>query len=453
MAQHSVIRPGEALEPYDYSILLLGARGNGKSTFVNTLVNVIIGSNPGNLQAAAACDKYPNIIPALDDGLQERNDFKTIHAHFYKLKSSITDNKTILVIDTPGLASNGGISEDDDNVQIIINAARRIKFLNAIIVVEKSSTNRLSPLVEYNLCRISEIIPQDFQSQVIVAYTFNLGFILFMDNWFPFPIQYKLKINNGAFRYSSKEYQANPKYINKSDWDRSVNKIKKFITKLLTMQKVPTIQYTNLFDHHSTMMNKIADFKGFIDNIEKYKNFIKNSKPGERLNAIKWIRTDYHNTVCLEHRTLCHEKCSLNFDDSHGTSFFNNCLCMNAQKICKVCGCNSENHAYKNEKPIIEISSIDQMLDSCSIGDRSSSENILKAFEAKEQKLILDLVEIESNISRISPNYRISMYLIKAIDYLRFQIEFMENSNKLGELQSTLTIYQRLARGIQTCYR
>ncbi|OMJ70311.1 hypothetical protein SteCoe_31734 [Stentor coeruleus] len=216
------------------------------------------------------------------------------------------------------------------------------------------------------------------------------------------------------------------------------------------MQKVPTIQYTNLFDHHNTMMNKIADFKAYIDNIEKCKNFIKNSKPGETLKVNKWIRTDYHNTICSEHRTLCHEECFLNYNDSHGTSFFNNCACMNAQKICKTCGCNSEQHVHKHEKPMIEISSIDQMLDSCSINDRSSSENILKALEAKEKKLILDLVEIESNINSISPKYQISKYLIKAVEHLRFQIESEKDPNKLGELQNTMAIYQRLAKGMQS---
>ncbi|OMJ76200.1 hypothetical protein SteCoe_24496 [Stentor coeruleus] len=245
MAQLSVVRPGEPLEPYDYSILILGASGNGKSTFVNTLVNVIIGNRPGNLQVAVACYKYPNIIPALDDGLHDYDDGKTqtTHAHFYKLKSSITENKTILVIHTPGFALSEDDSGDDNIAQIIINAALRTKYLNAIIIIQNSSYNRLSPCLEYSLYRISEIIPKEFENQVILVLTFNSGATQFQDRWLLFPIQYKVKINNIAFKYSSNEYQAKPYCINRSDWDRSAKKVKKIVIKLFTMPKVPTIHF------------------------------------------------------------------------------------------------------------------------------------------------------------------------------------------------------------------
>jgi putative ribosome biogenesis GTPase RsgA len=52
------------------------------------------------------------VPPEYRDDLVERNDAnsgksQTTHAHFYHIRSQLTKNKTILVVDTPGLASSG----------------------------------------------------------------------------------------------------------------------------------------------------------------------------------------------------------------------------------------------------------------------------------------------------------------------------------------------------------
>lgn len=113
-----IVRENEALEPYDYSIFVLGASGNGKSTLINSTASSIMVRDLSNLAAAIKCEKYPIIDPCFDDGTQERNDAtsgqsQTTKAHFYKFRGPFTNNKTILIVDTPGLASSGGVDEDD----------------------------------------------------------------------------------------------------------------------------------------------------------------------------------------------------------------------------------------------------------------------------------------------------------------------------------------------------
>jgi GTPase SAR1 family protein len=408
MDQFSIIREGERLEPYDYSIMLIGGSGNGKSTLINAFLNAIVGNKPGSLQVAIACEKYPMILSHLDDGTNERNDAadgksQTTHAHFYKFCSDFTNGKTILIVDTPGIASTGGVKEDDDNIEIILNAARRTSSFNAVVVVEKSSTNRMNPLIEYCLYRLAEVIPTDFESKIVLALTFYTGVVLFQDKWFPFNIQHKLKLNNVAFSFSTAEYEEKPKCLltANQDWDKSIKQFRKFFTKLFSMPKVPTIQYTNLFNHHNELMNRIAGFRSYLDNIEKCKLFLSTGKPGEKLAISSWIETPYHNTICAEHGKLCHEHCYLSYNDTHGTSFFNNCACMGPEKRCRVCGCASEQHAHRNEKPAVNFWSIDEMLDTYSIGDRSSTEKILSALENMENKYIMDLSQVEANLNSI----------------------------------------------------
>jgi hypothetical protein len=197
--------------------------------------------------------KYPVILPQLDDGLNEANNSDycpTTHAQFYKCSSAFTNDKTILIVDTPGF---NNINRDDEAIEIINNAASRVSFFNAIVYFQKSSTNRLLPCIEYCLYIAAKIIPRDFESSIVAAFTFNQGFIEFEEEWFPFKIQHKIKLQNDAFVYSTSEYQAKPKRLNcaTEKWNRSIKRYIKFLAKLFTMPKVATTQFNSHMKHNN----------------------------------------------------------------------------------------------------------------------------------------------------------------------------------------------------------
>ena len=50
-----LVRQGECFEPYDYSMLMIGGSGSGKSTFVNSLINYLLERVPGSLTPVIAC--------------------------------------------------------------------------------------------------------------------------------------------------------------------------------------------------------------------------------------------------------------------------------------------------------------------------------------------------------------------------------------------------------------
>ena len=82
------------------------------------------------------------------------------------------------------MLSDGGVEGDDEYIADILSVASSIKSFNAIILVEKSSNRRIAPNIAYNLYRISEAIPNDFESKVIVMLTFHTGGDSgFQDEW------------------------------------------------------------------------------------------------------------------------------------------------------------------------------------------------------------------------------------------------------------------------------
>lgn len=173
----TAVKPNE-IGHFDYCFLILGETGVGKSTFVNTIVNAVLETSVENLKVAIRCEKYPILNPEFDDNIFERMDSvngssQTKYAHYYKLSGSLTNYKTFLFVDTPGIASTDGVQDDEENFNEIIKAARLIKKFNAILFVQQQSATRTTQRFNYYISILSEIIPIDFERSVIRILTFS----------------------------------------------------------------------------------------------------------------------------------------------------------------------------------------------------------------------------------------------------------------------------------------
>ena len=428
-----IVQEGESYEPYDYSFLIIGASGNGKTAFVNAFINYLLGRTPMNLIPVIPSTHYPKVDERfIDRRRRDRNDeatgkSQTQYTHCYKVSSAKIQGKTLLICDTPGLVSDGGVGDDDQNLQDIIRVASTVKSFNAIIFIEKSCTNRLSPPVDYNISRIAEIIPSDFANKLIVVLTFHTaGDPLFQDNWIPYKIQLKAKINNTAFleKPSKLKKEKSLKRI-MGDWEKFSKKTNEILLKAIDMRLQSTVQYRSIFDIQNRIMEKIAEYQLILENTEKIRYYLVN--PTSALQIKIWEATSKHNTLCVRHLTLCHESCKLNLNESHGTSYFNDCACMNLEKRCQECGCISEQHTHMKKKPII-INDINEkglliyLRESANFRDSSIiPKKILKKLEIEEEKIITCLHEEEIKLHMHSPNYRLSDYFEKAARYLEIK--------------------------------
>lgn len=446
------VKKGEPLEPYDYSILLIGASGNGKSAFLNCISNVIMEQKLTDLVPAIKCEKYPNIGREFEDGLKEKNTSKcglsqTKNAYYYKLNGRITGYKTILLVDTPGFSSDRGVDCDNGNIKTIIQAALRVTKFNSILFFEKVSTNRLNPIITYQLYRIAEIIPKDFESKVILVLTFYHDTVAFDKQWLPFKIQQTCKINNFAFEYSSHQYSTNSKLLKKKtkEWRKYQKKIEKLSKKIFQMNAESTLQYSQIFENHNNVMEKIAEYRVLIENFERILDYL-NNRQSSNILILKWVTTTYYNTICTEHRIVCHEDCSLDLKDVAGTDFFKNCACMGFTSRCKKCGCISEQHVHKFEKPESKSQTISDILNELSINKNEKNlENVKKAITKKKNDIIIQLGNLELKIHEICPNYKLSKYFSIAIEILQIQNFADLTDDKRIELSGDINVYKQIS--------
>ncbi|OMJ67220.1 hypothetical protein SteCoe_35675 [Stentor coeruleus] len=455
--------------PYDYCILVLGGTGCGKSTFVNTFINVVLNRDPENLIIAVESKPYPNvhedfIIESEGEDINSKLSH-TKAVHYYKLSSEITNNKTILLVDTPGLGAAEGIKMDDSFIDKIIDAARTIPRINAIIVIEKSTTNRQTALVEYCLYRISEVIPNDFERKVILGITFHTGPSDFDKSWFMFNVQMTAKLNNLCFSYTENDYKSKPKKLENSlkEWDKSKRKITRIIGKVFEMEAQETTIYTKLFTKHNEAMKAISDMTVILENIDSVVGSIINSSRNiESANVIKWERTLSHNTICVRHNTLCHENCFLNFTGVKNAEYFKNCACMHKNcncpdpnfceckfldKKCKICNCGSDQHVHRHEKPVNKRQALESFLKDLSIsGSKCDQKSILKELDNKRKDIYEKLYEYETQMLEISKNYKLSRYFGLALKHLELKVESANPGIQNNEIGEQIKLYKELSK-------
>ncbi|OMJ69036.1 hypothetical protein SteCoe_33348 [Stentor coeruleus] len=437
----------DEIEPYDFSILVLGESGAGKSTLINTIVNSVLETDIENMKIAIKNKAYSMLDEEFNDGINERADDSqglsvTMNTHFYKVSGPITQNKTFLIVDTPGILATRGIDEDDDNMKKTIIAAQAVKKFNAILFVNKYTDNRLSACFKYKILRIAEVIPTDFETSVIRILSFASDDTLFLKNdKFPFQIQQIFHMNNSHFSYSKEQYAQVLNLKNKHSQNKieSDNTIKELFEFIFNMGAKLNKQYHELFAYHNNIMNKISEFKAHLNNIEYIKDYYKTKKD---INIICWEDTIYHNTVCAECLKTCHEECGLNFCDLKNSQYFNNCYCMNLEKKCRVCNCTSENHVHKHQKPIKKKQPIQDVFDAYSIPfNLNNRDRLNERIEQKELEIAKELLDLENEIHKINPRYIISKRvrrILKLLDQgeeenIKFDIkqqEFYQDLNK-----------------------
>ena len=96
MPSVKLVKQREEFEPYDYSILILGPSGSGKSSFINTFINILLEKTPDNLLSIIPCESYPEVDPEFLDSENlhpagKFYKFATLSLNGYKISSRLTN--------------------------------------------------------------------------------------------------------------------------------------------------------------------------------------------------------------------------------------------------------------------------------------------------------------------------------------------------------------------------
>ena len=140
----------------DFTILLMGETGVGKSTFINAFYNY---TRFNSLDDALAESELKHCIPSQFTYTDEDYSIKTVEIGSSPNETFLTgqsstqaaqayefttgDNRRVRIIDTPGMGDTRGVDIDKSNYDATISYLSQFKHLNAICFLVKPNTARL----------------------------------------------------------------------------------------------------------------------------------------------------------------------------------------------------------------------------------------------------------------------------------------------------------------------
>ncbi|KAE9546733.1 hypothetical protein FO519_010055, partial [Halicephalobus sp. NKZ332] len=164
----------------EFTILLLGMTGVGKSTYINSIANylsyetlkdAINGSQPfcviptsfnHNIRSSSGEFRTINIKMAAQNEDEKNEDFAggasaTQHPRSYAF---IQNDIKINIIDVPGVCDTKGTDADRKNKQLIINKIKQFPEIHAIWVMMKATENRVTNQFFFTLNEIFTVVPR-----------------------------------------------------------------------------------------------------------------------------------------------------------------------------------------------------------------------------------------------------------------------------------------------------
>jgi predicted GTPase len=150
------------------TILVVGATGTGKTTFLNSMANYLYG--------VELEDKFRlKIVTQADEG-PEGSQSKTKHVSAYCFNGTKLFYR-LMVIDTPGYGDTDGLAADKRTTGLIKNLFENrgkhgIDRLDAVCIVVKASDSRLTAQQRHSLISVLQLFAKDIAPNLFITATF-----------------------------------------------------------------------------------------------------------------------------------------------------------------------------------------------------------------------------------------------------------------------------------------
>ena len=341
------------------TILVIGATGSGKTTWINAMINYIF-----NVQWA---DSFRfQLIQEQTVGQSQANS-QTSHITAYDIHHSegFRIPFSLTIVDTPGYGDTKGLIRDKEITEMIsqfFKDKNGIQELDIIGFVAQASLPRLTPIQAYIFDAILSIFGKDVKE--------NINFLLnFADSQIPpvlsaiveanlpclkdpnsgHPLYHKFN-NTGFFCSTSGDNK-----FNRSFWDMGMRNFEKFFNVLATMTTRSLSLTKEVLDerkHLEAMVDGLQQQNKFglakMEEMRKTKQIIENCRnriKGNENVKIEVTVPERENippglyvTICNKCHVTCHYPCTIPNDDNKA-----NCRAMNPftwnkdSRTCRIC--------------------------------------------------------------------------------------------------------------------
>jgi uncharacterized protein YecT (DUF1311 family) len=161
----------------EFTMVLLGATGSGKTTFLNLLhsLDFILMLPQLNEETIKGLPRKNDTSKEADQDSDMKSKTQAVSKYSIPFpgssKKPTTSRKSITVLDTPGLGDTGGIEKDKAHVLKIVAELEKHEVLHCIVLVINGKDTRMNAHLEYVLGELSGILPRNVMEQIVVVFT------------------------------------------------------------------------------------------------------------------------------------------------------------------------------------------------------------------------------------------------------------------------------------------
>ncbi|KAG7090681.1 hypothetical protein E1B28_009779 [Marasmius oreades] len=453
----------------EFTILLVGETGVGKTSILSLIANVLAGNKP---------DQYVDMHDPSNEAGGSQSRSQTNMAIVYEFKSQ--NGIIVRILDTPGLADTRGIAQDSLHKASIARAiSDHIVVVNAVLILANGTVPRLTVATDYALSTLSSIFPRTLADNIGIVFT-NVPSPLswnFEQDSLP-PVLRKaeqfLLDNPVAMQKKYNELKAKklPKQTLKQLRDGVVQGELKTLDMLACifdwldkLKPQPTKDILSLYQQSQDIEKRIQNALARIQQANSKKNELEDIK-----RAIKKANLDiytlkdfqkiikrkrhiqdnktYHSTLCSvpDCYSNCHEHCGLNF--SLDPYQLGECAAMDLKGVvCTVCGHERDHHRHYNSL-WNEVEEDERVVDRDAEKKYKEAESEVEKKEALRliaqkaiDELTKDVEEAIIQLGRSADEYanlslsgNFSSQVEKSISLMKLNIEKMQNDGSDREL-------------------
>ena len=265
------------------TIMVFGKTGEGKTSFINGLINYV---NEVNFYS-----KERFLVINEKTG-REDTESQTSDIQIFNIHSINKDIPPIKIIDTPGFSDTRGIELDERTTKLIDNflISKKISKINNIFFFINSTYPRLTPEVKYTYHTILNLFPKTFIEKISFIFTKNGDEAIIQNILHSFEgndsgfqnVYFKIKQQKPYYFHLSQDLL---KVDNEEDWNELMKSFKSIIEKINTSQDL----YLNNFQLYSNLKKR---YNLFIDDILNLDDFIKD----KIINELEKVKKQITNT-------------------------------------------------------------------------------------------------------------------------------------------------------------